>query len=120
MIDFLCPKSILVPTIFETILDRGAPRGRLGLLNDDGFDEFADKLEYDFPEKVIKYYWQKAYRNIQGGNRRNYQDAAKNLKKAKSVYMDILKDEIGWTERFSILRSEFKNRPAFLDEVRLL
>lgn len=116
----ICLDKNMKETVIETILNQASPRGRLGHLNDDGFDEFADKLEYDFPEKVIEYYWQKAYRNIPGGNRKTYQDAAKNLTKAKSIYMDILKDEMGWTERFSYLRSEFKNRPAFLDEVRLL
>jgi len=116
----ICLDKNMKKTAIETILNQASPRGRLGLLNDDGFDEFADKLEDDFPEKVIEYYWQKAYRNIPGGNRKTYQDAAKNLKKAKSIYMDILKDEMGSTERFSYLRSEFKNRPAFLDEVRLL
>lgn len=116
----ICLEKNMKETVIETILNQGSSRGRLELLNDDGFDEFADKLEYDFPKKVIEYYWQKAYRNIPGGNRRTYQDAAKNLRKAKSIYMDILKDETGWIKRFSYLRSEFKNRPAFLDEVRLL
>ena len=116
----ICLDKNMKETVIETILNQGSPRGRLGLLNDDGFDEFADKLECDFPEKVIEYYWQKAYRNIPGGNRRTYQDAAKNLKKAKSIYMDILEDETGWTKCFSYLTCEFKNRPAFLDEVRLL
>jgi hypothetical protein len=116
----ICLDKNMKETVIETILNQGSPRGRLGLLNDDGFDEFADKLECDFPEKVIEYYWQKAYRNIPGGNRRTYQDAAKNLKKAKSIYMDILENETGWTKRFSYLISEFKNRPAFLDEARHL
>ncbi|HUW68430.1 MAG TPA: hypothetical protein VMW20_10405 [Candidatus Nanoarchaeia archaeon] len=36
------------------------------------------------------------------------------------VYIDILKDETTWIKRFSDMKSEFKNRPAFLDEVRHL
>ncbi|MCD4767198.1 MAG: hypothetical protein K8R34_11870, partial [Methanosarcinales archaeon] len=56
----ICLDKNMKETVIETILNKGSPRGRLGLLNDDGFDEFADKLEYDFPEKVIEYYWQKA------------------------------------------------------------
>ncbi len=31
-----------------------------------------------------------------------------------------LKDESRWKKRFSDLKTEFKNRPAFLDEVRKL
>jgi uncharacterized Zn finger protein len=116
----ICLDKNMKETVIETILNKDSPRGRLGLLNDDGFDVFADKLEYDFPEKVIEYYWQKAYRKIPGGNRKTYQAAAKNLTKAKNIYIDILKDEAGWINRFSYLKSEFKNRPAFLDEVKLL
>ncbi len=122
LIDYLriCLDKNMKETVIETILNKDSPRGRLGLPDDDGFDVFANKLEYDFPEKVIEYYWKKAYRRIPGGNRKTYQVAAKNLKKAKNIYIDILKDEAGWVNRFSYLKSEFKNRPAFLDEVRLL
>ncbi len=84
------------------------------------FDEFAAKLEEDFPEKIIAYYWQSAYRNIPGGNRKTYRIAAGYLAKVKNIYINLLKDESRWEKRFSDLKSEFKNRPAFLDEVRKL
>jgi len=80
----------------------------------------ADELVYEFPEKVIEYYWEKAYKNIPNGNRKTYRFAAKNLGKAKIIYISILKDETTWIKRFSDLKSEFKNRPAFLDEVKHL
>jgi len=35
-------------------------------------------------------------------------------------YVNLLKDESGWKERFSDLKAEFEKRPAFLDEVRKL
>ena len=84
------------------------------------FDEFAAKLEEDFPEKIIEYYWQSTYRNIPGGNRGTYRIAAGYLAKVKRIYVNLLKDESGWKKRFSELKVEFKNRPAFLDEVRKL
>ncbi|MEA2052243.1 MAG: hypothetical protein U9O90_05415 [Euryarchaeota archaeon] len=84
------------------------------------FDEFAAKLEEDFPEKIIAYYWQSAYRNIPGGNRNTYRIAAGYLAKVKHIYINLLKDESRWGKRFSELKAEFKNRPAFLDEVREL
>lgn len=78
------------------------------------------ELAYDSPEKVIECYWEKAYKNIPNGNRKKYRFAAENLGKAKNVYISILKDETTWIKRFSDLKSEFKNRPAFLDEVKHL
>jgi len=84
------------------------------------FDEFAAKLEEDFPERVIEYYWQSAYRNIPSGDRKTYRIAAGYLAKVKRIYINLLKDESGWKKRFSGLKAEFKNRPAFLDEVRKL
>ncbi|HJH26142.1 MAG TPA: hypothetical protein C5S37_05045 [Methanophagales archaeon] len=84
------------------------------------FDEFAAKLEEDFPEGIIEYYWQNAYRNIPGGNRGTYRIAAGYLAKVKRIYINLLKDESRWKKRFFDLKAEFKNRPAFLDEVRKL
>ena len=84
------------------------------------FDEFAAKLEEDFPEEIIAYYWQSAYRNILGGNRNTYRIATGYLAKVKHSYINMLKDESSWEKRFSDLKAEFKNRPAFLDEVREL
>jgi hypothetical protein len=38
----------------------------------------------------------------------------------KRIHINLLKDESRWEKRFSDLKTEFKNRPAFLDEVRKL
>lgn len=85
------------------------------------FDEFANRLKEEFPEEVIKYYWQKAYRNISGGNRNAYYTAANYLAKGKEIYINIiLKDEDRWNQRFDSLKVEFKKRPAFLKEVSRL
>lgn len=93
---------------------------RFGFETEYNFDEFANRLEEDFPERIIDYYWQKAYRNIPGGTRKTYYIAARYLAKVKHVYINILKDESRWEKRFSDLKAEFKNRPAFLDEVKRL
>jgi uncharacterized Zn finger protein len=84
------------------------------------FDEFAAKLEEDFPERIMEYYWQNAYRNIPSGDRKTYRIAAGYLTKVKRIYINLLKDESMWKTRFFELKVEFKSRPAFLDEVRKL
>ncbi len=84
------------------------------------FDEFANRLKEEFPEEVIKYYWQKAYSNISGGNRNTYHTAANYLAKAKEIYINLLKDENGWNQRFASLKVEFRKRPAFLEEASRL
>lgn len=93
------------------------PKNRFGYSIEDDFDEFADKLANDFPDKITEYYWQKAYRNIPNGNRKTYSIAAKYLGKTKDIYINILNNEAGWIKRFSDLKSEFKKRPAFLEIV---
>lgn len=82
------------------------------------FDEFAKRLEEDFPEDMIKYYWQKAYNNIRNGNRNTYLVAARHLDMVKHIYIDILDEESTWKQRFSDLKAEFKKRPAFLEELK--
>jgi len=52
--------------------------------------------------------------------RKFYRTAADYLKKAKYIYKNILKDKAGWNQRFTKLKREFKNRPAFLEEVSRL
>jgi uncharacterized Zn finger protein len=82
------------------------------------FDEFAMRLKEEFPEDIIKYYWQKAYGNIQNGNRDTYYIAARYLDRVKHIYIDILNEESNWEQRFSNLKVEFKKRPAFLEELK--
>ncbi|RJS85825.1 hypothetical protein CW713_01120 [Methanophagales archaeon] len=112
----ICMDKNLKEAVLHTILN--PPEMQWGMKNK--FDEFAAKLEEDFPERIIEYYWQSAYRNIPGGNRGTYRIAAGYLDKVKRIYVNLLKDESGWKKRFSGLKAEFKNRPAFLDEVRKL
>jgi len=80
-------------------------------------DEFAKRLKEEFPEDIIKYYWQKAYDNIQNGNRETYHTASRYLDIVKNIYIDILNEKSKWEQRFSNLKSEFKKRPAFLEEL---
>ncbi|MGZ3905128.1 MAG: hypothetical protein ACXVC6_15605, partial [Bacteroidia bacterium] len=65
------------------------------------FDEFAKRLKEKFPEDIIKYYWQKAYNNIQGGNRDTYRIAARYLGMVKHIYIDVLNEKSKWEQRFS-------------------
>jgi len=109
----ICLDKNLKEAVLHTILN--PPEMQWRMRND--FDEFAAKLEEDFPERIIEYYWQSAYRNIPGGSRNTYRIAAGYLAKVKHIYVNLLKDESRWKKRFSGLKAEFKKRPAFLDEV---
>lgn len=80
-------------TVLKSIFD--LPKNRFGYSIEDDFDDFADKLANDFPDKITEYYWQKAYRNIPNGNRKTYSIAAKYLGKAKDIYINILNNEAG-------------------------
>lgn len=111
----ICLDKGMKETVLKSIFN--PPKNRFGYSIEDNFDEFADKLANDFPDKIIEYYWQKAYRNIPNGNRKTYSVAAKYLGKAKDVYINILNNEAGWIKCFSDLKSEFKKRPAFLEIV---
>lgn len=111
----ICLYKGMKETVLESILSLKPPYSRFSSSHENGFDEFADKLTNDFPEKIIEYYWQKAYRNIPGGNRKTYHSAVKDLEKAKNIYIYVLRNEDGWAKRFSDLKSEFKKRPAFLE-----
>lgn len=114
----VCLDKGMKETVLKSIFN--PPKNRFGYSIEDDFDEFADKLANDFPDKIIEYYWQKAYRNIPNGNRKTYSIAAKYLGKVKDIYINILKNEAGWIKRFSDLKSEFKKRPAFLEIVSRL
>ena len=114
----ICMDKGMKETVLKSILN--PPKNRFGYSIEVDFDEFADELKNDFPKEIIEFYWQKAYRNILDGNRKAYWAAARYLKKVKGIYFDVLKDEAGWVKRFSALKSEFKKRPAFLDEVSML
>ncbi|MDD3247932.1 MAG: hypothetical protein PHF18_13965 [Methanosarcina sp.] len=109
----ICLDKGMKETVLKSIFN--PPKNRFGYSIEVDFDEFADKLANDFPDKIIEYYWQKAYRNIPNGNRKTYSIAVKYLGKVKDVYIDILNDEADWVKRFSELKSEFKKRPAFLE-----
>ncbi|AKB74787.1 hypothetical protein MSLAZ_1526 [Methanosarcina lacustris Z-7289] len=109
----ICLDKGMKKTVLKSIFN--PPKNRFGYSIEVDFDEFADKLANDFPDKIIEYYWQKAYRNIPNGNRKTYSIAVKYLGKVKDVYIDILNNEADWVKRFSELKSEFKKRPAFLE-----
>jgi len=89
----ICLDKGMKETVLKSIFD--LPKNRFGYSIENDFDEFADKLANDFPDKITEYYWQKAYRNIPNGNRKTYSIAAKYLGKAKDIYINILNNEAG-------------------------
>lgn len=114
----ICLDKNMEKTILDVIFNPPVNRRRFTIENN--FDEFADRLIEKYPEKIIEYYWEKARKNIPGGNRKTYALSAGYLGKAKDIYITALNDESAWKKRFFNLRMEFKSRPAFLDETKLL
>ncbi len=116
----ICMDKNMKETVIHTILNPPENKQRWSWRITDNYDEFAERLEENFPEKVIDYYWQKAHSNIHNGKRKTYRIASKYLAKAKHIYIKRLKDVSKWKNRFTNLKVKFKNRPAFLDEVKKL
>jgi uncharacterized Zn finger protein len=114
----ICLDKDMKKTVLDTILDWPVERRGYGTAID--FDGFADRLKEDFPEEIIEYYWKKARSNIPGGTRDTYRIAAAYLAETKSIYIGLLNDRPAWKRCFSDLKEEFKNRPAFLEEVNHL
>jgi len=116
----ICLDKNMKKEVIDILLDPPKKRPNSGFLSEReyNFDEFAKRLKEEFPEDIIEYYWQKAYRNIQNGNRDTYRTAARYLEMAKRIYIDILNEESRWEQRFSNLKVEFKKRPAFLEELK--
>lgn len=116
----ICLDKNMKKEVVDILLNSPKKRPGFGLFSDREYDldEFAQRLKEEFPENIIKYYWQKAYSKIQNGNRNTYFIAARYLDKVKQIYIDILNEESKWEQRFSNLKTEFKKRPAFLEELK--
>ncbi len=114
----ICLDKGMKDTVLKSI--QKPPKSRFGYSIEENFDKFADELANDFPEKIIEYYWQRSLNKIPLGGRGTYSVVAGYLEKVKSIYIDILNDEQRWIKRFTALKTEFKKRPAFLDEVKHL
>ena len=87
------------------------------------FDSFADKIAGDFPDEIIKYYWDRAVRLVESGagrDRENYIQAMNYLKKVKNIYLRIHKNKLTWENRLAHLRTTYQKRRAFLEESRVL
>jgi len=118
----ICLDKGLKKEVIDIVLNPPKKQSGIGFWfdRDYDFDTFANQLKEEFPEKIIEYYWQKAYENIPGGNRNTYDMAAHYLMKVKKIYINILKDENKWNQRYADLKTEFKKRPAFLEEVGII
>jgi len=116
----ICLDKNMKKDVVDIIISSPSPRHIMGLILENDFDDFADNLKEEYPEKIIEYYMQKAYGKTKGGSRKTYGTAARYLTKVKDIYDEILKDEMKWKERFSGFKAEFKNRPAFLEAVKQL
>ena len=116
----ICLDENMKKEVIDILLNPPNKRHSVGLRVETEYDldEFARRLKEEFPEEIIKYYWQKAYSNIQNGNRETYSTAARYLGMVKHIYIDILNEKSIWEQRFSNLKVEFKKRPAFIEELK--
>ncbi|MBN2487750.1 MAG: hypothetical protein JXA98_01845 [Methanosarcinaceae archaeon] len=111
----VCMDKNMKPEVLDILLD--IQKGSSTLRSVDEIDKFAVKLKDEFPREIIEYYWQKAYCNILGGNRKTYRIAETYLIRVKEIYIGILHEKPVWDERLNSLKVEFKRRPAFLEEI---
>ena len=85
------------------------------------YDYFADKLKKDFPEKIIEYYFSLAVRCVEhGSDRKSYRESMKYFKKAKDIYIKVLKDKPRWESKLVEIRARYKTRRAFQEESGVL
>ncbi len=111
----ICMDKNMKEEVISNLLAMPKAPDRWAHFND--FDKLALELKTEFPKEVIEYYWQKAYCNVPGGTRKTYRVAEGYLEIVRDIYVVILQDRSAWEKRFTSLKVEFKNRPAFLDEV---
>lgn len=116
----ICLDKNMKKEVVDILLNPPKKRSGFGHFSDReyDFDEFANRLKEEFPEDIIKYYWQKAYNYIRNGNRDTYRIAARYMGIVEHIYIDVLNEKSKWEQRFSNLKVEFKKRPAFLEELK--
>jgi len=110
----VCLEKGLKQEVYDIINAKVSP-----MYND--YDFFADKLKNDFPEKIIEYYLKLALCHVENGaNRKSYIASMKYFKKAKDIYIKILKDKSRWERKLAEIKELYKKRRAFLEEARVL
>lgn len=110
----ICLEKGMKQEVYDIIIEKS---GRWGA----DYDYFADKLKKDFPEKIIEYYFKLAINLVQGGsNRKSYKQSMKYFKKAKDIYIKVLKDKPRWDAKLAEIRTHYKTRRAFIEESRVL
>ena len=118
MMDYLeiCYDNEMYNEILEIMLK---PNRMTYGYGDVGMDRLADKLVDKYPKEIIEYYWNKGCLLIPGGNRKGYKEAVKNFEKERDIYEKKLDEYDVWQSRLEALEIQFRNRRAFLDEMRV-
>ena len=110
----ICLKKGLKQEVYDIITEK------ISLWGND-YDFYADKLKNDFPEKIIEYYFRLALCHVENGaNRKSYVASMKYFKKAKEIYLKILKDKPRWESKLAEIRERYKKRKAFMEESKAL
>jgi hypothetical protein len=112
----ICLDKGMKETVINILIS--PPKNQWGYLVSSDFDSFAERLEKDYPKEILDYFNKRAYSRILNGNRKTYKKAVRYLGKVKEIYLKQLKDADKWTQTFNNLKLEFKNRPAFIDELK--
>jgi hypothetical protein len=111
----ICLDKNMKTEVVDILLNPPKKRPGFGLLSDGEYDfnEFADRLKEEFPYEIIEYYWQKAYSNIQNGNRNTYYIAARYLDRVKHIYIDILNTDFRQPFIFHEKLTVFSSNPLY-------
>lgn len=83
----ICLDKNMKKEVLDIVLN--PPKNKWGFVLENDFDQFADKIKEDFPEKIIEYYWKKAHAKISNGNRKTYSEAAVYLSRARNPFGEI-------------------------------
>lgn len=83
------------------------------------WDSLADKLVDQYPREIIEYYWNKGCSFIPNGNRKSYRESITYFKKVRNIYEKKLNEYDMWQSRLEALEIQYRNRRAFLDEMRV-
>lgn len=112
----ICLDKGMKDTVINIIVS--PPKDQWGYSTYSDFDSFAEKLEKDYPQEILEYYYKRAYIRIANGDRKTYKEAVRYLGKVKAIYLKYLKDADKWAQILSNLQIEFRKRPAFIDELK--
>jgi len=110
----ICLEKGLKQEVYHAITENFHPWGA-------DYAFFSEQLKRDFPEKIIEYYFRFAVYHVENGStRKSYIDSMAYFKRAKSIYLNVLRDAPRWERKLAEIKERYKKRRAFLEEAKVL